>query len=258
MTEEDHRLLYELEEGYWWFIGMRAITAALLDPHCAPAGSLDLLDAGCGTGIMLSWLTRYSRVKPVVGIDFSRHGLRFCRQRGHSLLALASVTGLPFATNRFDLITCFDVLCQLPTTDASDIEALHELHRILKPQGLLYLRVPAYKWLRSSHDTALHTYHRYTLREIVTKLQRVGFTVERATYANTLPFLLALVRRLLKKAGIGRAGSDVTPFPAWLRWLNGVLLSLLLREARYLSRHGTRFSFGLSAICLARKPGAPG
>lgn len=256
MTEEDYRLLYELEEGYWWFIGMRTITAALLDPYCS--GSLDILDAGCGTGMMLSWLTRYSQAKPVIGIDVSRHGLRFCRRRGHPLLALASVTGLPFATNRFDLVTCCDALDELPTTDAGDMEALHEFHRILRPRGLLYLRVPAYEWLRSGHDTAFNTYHRYTLREVITKLRRVGFTVERATYANTLPFPLAVVRRLLKKAGLGGAGSDVTPLPAWLRWLNGVLLFLLLQEARYLSHNGTRLPFGLSAICLARKPDVPG
>jgi SAM-dependent methyltransferase len=254
MTEEDFRLLYELEEGYWWFIGMRAITAALLDPYCAATGSLNILEAGCGTGIMLSWLTRYSQAKPVIGIDISRHGLRFCRQRGHSLLALASVTDLPFAANRFDLITCFDILQQLPTTDASDMQALHEFQRMLRPGGILYLRVATYEWLRSSHDTALGTHHRYTLREVVSKLQGVGFIVERATYANTLPFPLALVRRLLKKVGLGGAESDVTPFPAWLHWLNGVLSFLLRQEARYLARNGTRLPFGLSAICLARKP----
>jgi hypothetical protein len=91
------------------------------------------------------------------------------------------------------------------------------------------------------------------LREIVTKLQRAEFTVERATYANTLPFPLALMKRLLKKVGVGGAGSDVQPLPVWGRWLNGVLLSLLLWEARYLSHNGTRLPFGLSAICLARK-----
>jgi hypothetical protein len=31
MNSEDYKLLHDLENDFWWFVGMRAITASLLD-----------------------------------------------------------------------------------------------------------------------------------------------------------------------------------------------------------------------------------
>jgi long-subunit acyl-CoA synthetase (AMP-forming) len=46
MQEEDYAYLYELEEEFWWFAGMRDVTAALLDPLCPDGeGARAALDA---------------------------------------------------------------------------------------------------------------------------------------------------------------------------------------------------------------------
>jgi hypothetical protein len=37
MRTEDYEYLYRLEEDFWWFAGMREITAALLDPLLPPS-----------------------------------------------------------------------------------------------------------------------------------------------------------------------------------------------------------------------------
>ena len=44
--------------------GMREITRTLLDPVCPPTGDRLTLDAGCGTGGMMSWLKRYAGNEP--------------------------------------------------------------------------------------------------------------------------------------------------------------------------------------------------
>jgi len=61
MQAQDYAYLYELEENFWWFRGMREITKVLLDPLSAIAGHRQILDAGCGTGGMLTWLSQYTR-----------------------------------------------------------------------------------------------------------------------------------------------------------------------------------------------------
>ena len=73
-----------------------------------------ILDVGCGTGGMLSWLSRYAKDGKVMGIDLVQTALAFCRERGHEDLGQASATQLPFADSVFDLVTSFDVLVQLP------------------------------------------------------------------------------------------------------------------------------------------------
>src|SRR4029077_12682949 len=105
MQAADYADLYALEETLWWFTGMRAITAALLDPVCAPGRDRLILDAGCGTGANLAWLTRYAGCGRVVGVEISARALGFCRQRGHRGLAQASATELPFGDERVDLVT---------------------------------------------------------------------------------------------------------------------------------------------------------
>jgi SAM-dependent methyltransferase len=131
MQTEDYEYLYQLEENFWWFAGMRAVTAALLDPFLSEERDRVILDAGCGTGGNLAWLRRYVGAGRVVGLDYVNTALRFCQQNGERFLVQASATDLPFADAAFDLVTSFDVLVQIPGASA-DEQALCEMWRVLK------------------------------------------------------------------------------------------------------------------------------
>lgn len=254
MKFEDYQYLYEVEENLWWFRGMEKITRVLLDEVCADSRKRMILDAGCGTGGMMNFLARYANGGQIFGIDLVQTALEFCRQRNHQLLAQASITHLPFTDEIFDLVTSFDVMQQLPETDL-DALAISEMFRVLKPNGICFARVAAYERLKSGHDAALSTHHRYNLKELETKMKNAGFEVVRTTYANSHLLPVAVVRRLLlKKIGLADKGSDVKPLPPNLAWLNRIFTKILEREAKTLQKPKAKFSFGLSAICVARKP----
>jgi ubiquinone/menaquinone biosynthesis C-methylase UbiE len=254
MRAEDYADLYTLEESFWWFVGMREITRALLDPLCLPAKDSAILDAGCGTGDMLSRLALYAGGDRVAGVDLSPAALDFCRERRHEFLAQASVTHLPFADSVFDLVTSFDVLVQVPG-EGEDERAMREMWRVLRPGGLAFVRVAAYEWMRSGHDEALGTQRRYNLGVLAGRMERAGFRVLRATYANSLLLPVAALRRLvLKRVGLAGRGSDVKPLPPGLRWLGGALAGALRAEALLLKRTRLKLPAGLSAICVAEKP----
>jgi len=252
MQTEDFVFLYETEEKLWWFVGMREISAALLDKF-SPKNLGNVLDIGCGTGLNLKWLERYASPGAIKGLDVEETALRFCRERGENFLTQASATDLPFADDSFDLVTSFDVLVQIPGKNA-DEKAIAEMYRILKPNGVAFVRAAAYNWMRSGHDRALNTQRRYTLGELSKKLEKAGFAILRKTYANTLPFPLAVIRRLiLKPIRLSDKGSDVKPLPPSLEWLNRALTRALVREARFLKRPKASLPFGLSAVCILRK-----
>jgi SAM-dependent methyltransferase len=254
MRAQDFADLYALEEGFWWFVGMRGVTAALLDPFCPPGAARRVLDAGCGTGVNLEWLRRYGGGAEVFGVDVEQTALDFCRGRGRRALARASVTELPFEDESFDLVTSFDVLVQLPG-EGADERAMREMFRVLRPGGLAFVRAAAYEWMKSGHDAALQTQRRYGLGELRRRLERAGLRTLRATYANSLLLPVAAVRRLLlKPVGLADRGSDVRPLPAGMDWLNRALTRVLLNEARLLARPGARLPAGLSAICVVEKP----
>lgn len=254
MQAEDYQDMYALEDAFWWFAGMRAITGALLDPVCPNDRARLILDAGCGTGGNLEWLRRYAGNGRIYGIDLSADALKFCLSRGQGQLVRASVTALPFADGLFDLVTSFDVLVQLEG-DNADERAAREIYRVLRPGGIAFVRAGAYEWLRSGHDEALGTQRRYGLNTLASLFEGVGFCVLRATYANGLLLPLAVIRRLiLKRIGLANSGSDVKPLAPSLSWLNAMLRGALQAEAWWLGARRFNLPMGLSAICLVRKP----
>ncbi len=254
MQAEDYKYLYELEENFWWFAGMRTIAGALLDQYCGANRNRRILDAGCGTGGNLNWLRRYAGSGEIYGIDLSVEALQFSRENGPGRLVRASVTDLPFDNSSFDLVTSFDVLVQLPTGGA-DVQAIREMYRVLRPGGIGFVRAAAFEWLRSGHDKALGTQKRYRLSELSSRLEQNGFVALRTTYANSLLLPAAAARRLiLKRVGLADSGSDVKPLPGWLRPLNTIMRAPLQAEAVWLKTMRFNLPAGVSAICLMRKP----
>lgn len=250
MNAEEYRFLYELEEEHWWFVGMRKIVAALLHPFILP-GPLRVLDVGCGTGLMLSWWRDRRATVSAFGADISPVALQFCARRGLRLLAQASVTGLPFSGESFDVVTSFEVLDWFTPENVKG--PVSELSRVLKPGGWLLLRVPAFEWLYSEHDKAIGTVHRYTAPELRQALVAQGLVLERLTYANALLFPLAVAWRWLHRSPRAEPQSDVRPLPKGLRWLNFLLAGVLACEAAWLRYVPWPLPFGLSLIAVARK-----
>ena len=247
MNPEEYGRMYDAEERQWWYAGMRAISMALLAPALAgrPA-TARILDAGCGTGHNLAHLARFGRA---VGVDLSDEALRFCRIRG-AVAAKAGLLALPFPDATFDGVTSFDVLYHRWVAD--DRAAVAELARVLRPGGVLLVRVPALRALWGAHDEAVHSRHRYTRGEVKRLLRGAGLEVVRASYGNTLLFPLLAARRTLDRV-TGRHGSDVAFLPAPLERAFRALLELEARLVRVVS-----FPVGASVFALARRPLAPG
>ena len=254
MQPQEYISLYDLEDDFWWFAGMREITAALLDPICRNEEKERLVvDVGCGTGANLDWLRRYTIPRRIIGIDLMEDALNFCRRRGRENLIQGSATGLPLADAPVDLVTSFDVLACPRGANADDV-AISEMYRILRPGGIAFVRAAAYSWMRGEHDRVTNSVRRFTLGGLSEKMTHSGFEILRATYANTWLLPIAAMRRLvLERIGLHR-GSDVKPLPPSAQWLNRGLKNVLASEARLLKNPSAKLPAGLSAICIARKP----
>jgi SAM-dependent methyltransferase len=246
MEPGEYQRLYELETELWWFRGMADISMALLEQYkpVDAHGSLRILDVGCGTGGMLE---RLSRLGSAVGMDSASAAILFAKKRYPGPIVRGDASFLPFASSTFDLVTCLDVLYHQKVGD--DQRVLNEMSRVLRPEGTLLVRVPAFDRLRGRHDVAVHTRHRYGRRELVEKLQSARLTTLFASFVNCFLFPIALLRRGTERyRGTRTKGSEVE---AVNPWLNELLFRVLRFERRVL-----RFAslpVGLSLVVVARK-----
>ena len=102
-----------------------------------------ILDIGCGDGINLHGITQAIGISQwnllLFGVDYNP--LRLNRARainGVNGLLLGSLPRLPFSSETFDIILCNHVLEHI----FDDEEALQELNRLLRRDGIMILGVP--------------------------------------------------------------------------------------------------------------------
>lgn len=246
MEVGEYQRNYQLEQSYWWFVGVRAMVERLLklSGMSGPLGRV--LDIGCGTGALLEQLTE--RGDQVWGLDNSQEGLQFCRKRGLTNLVLADATQLPFESGYFDLITAIGIIEHLKDDQA----ALAEIWRVLKPRGVVILLTSSFPYLWSMHDTANNHQRRYYLRPLRSRIEQVGFETLRFSHLNFFLFPLlapALIGHRLLFGTHSAHPQRIMPTPP--RWVNEWLTSVLRLEARLMG-HLT-FPWGVSMIGAFRK-----
>lgn len=102
-------------------------------------GDLDVLDAGCGTGLCAPFLVPYAH--RLTGVDLSGGMLEKARERGgyHALVKAELVGHLQEHPEHFDLVVSADTLCYFGRID----DALAAAGRALRPGGRLIFTVEA-------------------------------------------------------------------------------------------------------------------
>jgi len=250
-----YQRLHEIEEQHGWAQGLREAMDALLKPEIN-GKRLRALDIGCGTGYLLEYLQRYPLDGEVVGIDISRYALQFCQQRGANDLAIASATEIPFPSDSFDLIICIDTIQHL-TPAGADFLAIKEFARLLRPDGLLYLRTNSARGHRPLEGVDPNQYRRYKLPELESMIARAGMETLRATYLNAIPGFWAMLREYARNShrqvrAIG-PGLSIQLHPPERAWLNRVIYRTLALEAWLIGKVGLKLPFGHSTAILARK-----
>ncbi len=235
------------EANFWWYRGMRDILFRLLDPAAATRKIDCVLEAGCGTGYMaraLGW--RYGwRMVPV---DLGWEGLVHGRALGLERLAQCDIAALPFPSASFDAVASLDVIVHFPRGEEGS--AMAELARVLKPGGLMVVRVSALDILRSRHSQFAHERQRFTRPRLLRLAREHGIRPLRCVYANSLLLPVALAKfRVWEPLADAPPSSGVEPVP---RWLDRLLYAPLAAEARWLG-WGLGFPAGQSIVFLGER-----
>ena len=172
-----------------------------------------VLDVGAGDGYGAYALAADARFVTAVDVDPEtvRHALgRY--QRANLRYVVASATDLPFPDAAFDVVTMFEMIEHVSSTDQE--RTLREIRRVLRPGGLVFLSTPD-RTRTAAFETA-NPYHvaELTEAELVTLLGRyfshVRVFYQEITAASVIwdPRCAAEVGRL---GGIARTANGSEP-----------------------------------------------
>src|SRR6267143_6154920 len=238
MERAEYATMFRVEETHWWYGALHRLIFQALDAELPDWRQKKVLDVGCGTGAILKQL---GNPEKNVGIDLAPEAISFCRQRGLDNVRQGDICALPFNDASFDAVISSSVIYHDWVPDVA--RAIGEMHRVVRPGGVLILNVPAFRFLHSAHDDAVMTARRFRKREIRELLK--DFRIRRLTYWTTLLFPLAVVARTL---GGSKMGRDFESTDSWSQKALGAIMSL---ELRLLGR--ASFPFGVALLAVARK-----
>ena len=241
MELSEYKNIYQNEEKHFFYVSTHNLVIGLI--HKFAKKKLDILDAGCGTGGLAQKLASLGDVR---AIDVSPQAIKFAKKRGVTA-ELGSVEKIPFADKEFDVVTSVDVIYHKQIND--DVDALTEMRRVLRPGGVLILRVPANRFLMSAHDRHVHTARRYGKRELIAKIAKSGLKLQLITFVHSPIFFLSLFKIFLERVGRRKETTSVrTVDPR----LNRLLTWILNLEGRMILK-GFRIGIGQGLVAVATR-----
>jgi SAM-dependent methyltransferase len=256
MNPAEYEVLASVEDRHWWYRGLRdAVSCCLSRPDLRLPPHPRILDAGCGTGANLRFLAELLEPSYHGAFDAAPEALRLSALKappGVDLYA-SDIRDPILRAGDLDLVISTDVI-YIPGAEAS-MNGIRRLAGALRGGGMLILNLPAYDWLYSEHDVAVHTRERFTARTTRAVLEGAGLRVARLSYRLCLLFpVVALARvpsMIRARRGMTSARSDLHDVPG--ERVSRMLLALLQVENRLVAR-GARLPWGSSVFAIGRKP----
>lgn len=246
--EEGNELTMLVEDASFWFAHRNRVIASLLDRFPVDG---TLWDIGGGNGFQAKFLE--DRGTSVVMVEPGPAGCRNARRRGVRNVVEGTLQALRLPAGALAAVSLFDVLEHLVDPAAM----LAECRRVLRPDGRLYITVPAFGFLWSDEDVYARHQRRYTAASLAREVTGAGFRLEWESYYfqflllpvflfRTLPFRLTPWTR--DHRGESMDPTEHTPSRRALAVMN----ALLGRELEHI-RRGRRRRFGTSLVAVASR-----
>jgi len=180
-----------------------------------------LLDIGCGGGMLTESLPYYFPKANIFGCDISRTAIEYAAKFGSGKVRYDQIQNnrFPYKDNIFDACICFDVLEHVPDVSLF----LKEARRVLKKGGKFFLIVPCegqqftYTWffqrIHLGENLTFrylgHIHPEFTHKEVISLLQKHGFSIQKKTYSEhifyqLLQFLVLFLPKILLEIFLGK------------------------------------------------------
>lgn len=211
-----------------------------------------IFDVGGGNGYVAKGII--DEGWDVVLLEPGPSGAKNAKKRDIPYVICASTHTAKLKQGTLPAIGVFDVVEHID----DDVSFLKHLWDLLAPGGMLYLTVPAYKFLWSQEDDKAGHFHRYSLNQILERVTDVGFKISYSTYIfQWLVFAVGLFRALPYRCGFRppskNKSAQLQKDHILKKEFSFNLLSSLLQHERSKVAKKLKLPFGGSCMLAARK-----
>lgn len=235
-----------LEAGNFWFCGRNKLILWALETD-VPA-LRNFLEIGCGTGFVISAISKQFPEVCLAGSEYFEEGLLFARDRlPQATFTQMDARAIPH-DSEFDAIGAFDVLEHIELDEL----VLHQIFKALRPSGVMVITVPQHPWLWSAVDEHACHVRRYTVKELRLKVIQAGFEIVRSTSFVTALLPAMYLSRLFQRKKANIKVDEIVG----LRINSGLnrVFEWFLDFELALIRCGISLPFGGTRLLVARKP----
>ena len=255
-SEESFATLSRMESSHFWYRGRHKF----LFWHVRRIVGCDfsrfqVLDMGAGTGAWTKYLLQH-KVQPrlIAVADSSPTAVKLARESLPNKVVCYQTDILePVWDSEWDIIFCLDVLEHLTQPE----QAVTNLRRALKPNGLLFITVPALKVFWSWVDEMAQHKRRYSRKDLAELAKACQLRVVDIRYFMFLLSPLVWVSRRLIDRKVKQANPELRKLicdrhhrvPTWL--INEILYGIFALEAPLSC--AVRFPWGTSLLGVFRR-----
>ncbi|MEN9450445.1 MAG: hypothetical protein RJA83_1059 [Pseudomonadota bacterium] len=182
-------------ENHFIHQASRNYTLSELKKNLSIVAKPSILEIGCSSGHMLQRIQQLLPHATLIGSDVVYKPLLELSKR------------LPIPLLRFDILQCplpdkcIDAIILLNVLEhiEDDVTTLKQIFRILKPNGILILEVPAGPHLYDAHDKICMHFRRYKLSKLCKLITKQGFKITNRSHLGTLIYPAFFVAKLWNK-----------------------------------------------------------
>lgn len=241
--DEAFSFLIKYEDWHWWFQTRNRLILKLIRKF--GKSNKNILEIGCGNGLVTEAINREFPESEVVGTEFLEAGLVNARKRLPNVKFEQLDARDLNSSRQFDIVCAFDVLEHID----ADLAVMKSVRDVLRDErSRFFITVPQHMSLWSEADVFAKHERRYTYGEMQEKLRDAGFEVE---YRTSFVFLLSplmLLSRLRKQSSKNYNPEDEFNISKFLNaFLFGVMrVEDFLRDLRF------PMPFGGSLVVVAK------
>lgn len=237
---------FKMEREHWWFRVRESIILDVFKSRVYKGEPMKILNVGAATGRSSQMLEPFGEVQ---SIEYDEPSYLFCRDTLKMKIDQGSITELPYEDQSFDCVCAFDVVEHVEDHEL----ALSNLFRVCKPGGKIFITVPAFMSLWSSHDVVNHHFRRYRQKPMLGLFSANGGRLLRSTYFNFLLFIPIFIIRSVQRIFSSKKSEQLKPDNERFEsgTLNALFFSIFSLERKLLDKFN--LPFGVSLLVLWEK-----